>query len=251
MPGWVVNRLETLVGRVLDARKTRPPRLRHRLRPALFLVPMAVADSGSGAAVGTLPSRDGRPPGTHQARLLPCGGDTEVFPRGRAQRTATLADNALRLRYAAELVTEWRRARGLTQAGVARLARTVAPDTVNNLDIAIRPGNRKAILEALGIPAAAVRQPPAGPADDDDTLRHAAELVTEWLRPMAPDARDAAVRDLALYVVAHPGQQPARCPADSLSARGPAGHPGPQQGAIDNMHIPSQGLFLRQRYCNS
>ena len=90
-----------------------------------------------------------------------------------------------------------RKAREWTQSDLAREA-GVAPGTVVSIENAkkVRPGNLRAVLDALGIPPIS-----DSPHELDDDVKLALEIVQRWLEAMTEAARTAAIRELTRFTV--------------------------------------------------
>ena len=91
-----------------------------------------------------------------------------------------------------------RRARGWTGAQLADAA-GVAGGTIVRIENGrdVRPGNLRAVLDALDLTARA--EEPVTGADED--ARFAVELVQKWIEALDPDERAGAIRDLTRFVV--------------------------------------------------
>lgn len=84
-----------------------------------------------------------------------------------------------------------------TQGTLAEKA-GVAPGTVNSIENGrnVRPGNMRAVLDALGIPPIVDT-----PQTVDDGIKLALELVQKWLEALPDNQRDAAIQELTRFTV--------------------------------------------------
>lgn len=91
-----------------------------------------------------------------------------------------------------------RKAQGWTIAELASRA-GVAPNTANSVELGrgVRPGNLRAILDAVGIEPEAV----SSSVDPDDGVQLALDLVRQWLLAMDEPERTKAVHDLTRWVL--------------------------------------------------
>jgi transcriptional regulator with XRE-family HTH domain len=90
-----------------------------------------------------------------------------------------------------------RKAAGHTVKGLAEVA-GVADGTITRIETGqkVRPGNLRAVLDALGIQPTAVT---SGPTPDNIQL--AMDLVKKWLMAMDEGERDHAVQELTRWIV--------------------------------------------------
>lgn len=102
-----------------------------------------------------------------------------------------LADLGARVRAA-------RKAQGWTLADLASHA-GVAPNTANNVELGrgVRPGNLRAVLDAVGIEPIAV----TSAEDPDEGVQLALDLVRQWLLAMDEPDRTRAVHELTRWVL--------------------------------------------------
>lgn len=68
----------------------------------------------------------------------------------------------------------------------------------------VRPGNLRAVLDALDLVVADSEHP----VEADEDARFAVELVGKWIEALDPDDRAAAIRDLTRFVVTRNMGQP-------------------------------------------
>ena len=89
-----------------------------------------------------------------------------------------------------------RRAADMTQDDLAEAA-GVAPGTVNRIENgrSVRPGNLRAVLDALAIPPVAET-----PRQVDENVKLVLDIVEKSLMALPVEERDAAVRDLIRYM---------------------------------------------------
>lgn len=97
---------------------------------------------------------------------------------------------------AATLVRRARKAHGWTTQELADEA-GVAGGTVNSVENAkkVRPGNLRAVLDALDLPAITQGD------TDSDQMELALDLVRRWIAALPDDEVDPAVRDLTRFVM--------------------------------------------------
>lgn len=100
-------------------------------------------------------------------------------------------------RQAHEIASRVRRARRMnewTQVDLAEHA-GVAPGTVNSIENGrpVRPGNLRAVMDALSIPL------PSEP--EDDAIQLAVDMVQRWLAAMDEADRSQAVQALTRFTV--------------------------------------------------
>ena len=90
-----------------------------------------------------------------------------------------------------------RKASGLTVKGLAEKA-GVADGTITRIETGqkVRPGNLRAVLDALDIPPVSetARATP-------DNVQLAMDLVKKWLMALPEDQRDHAVQELTRWIV--------------------------------------------------
>lgn len=91
-----------------------------------------------------------------------------------------------------------RKAQGWTLADLASHA-GVAPNTANNVELGrgVRPGNLRAVLDAVGIEPTAL----APDVDSDEGVQLAVDLVRQWLLAMDEPDRTRAVHELTRWVL--------------------------------------------------
>jgi len=91
-----------------------------------------------------------------------------------------------------------RRAKGWTGAQLAEAA-GVAGGTIVRIENGrdVRPGNLRAVLDALELTVQA--EEPIREGDED--ARFAVELVQKWIEALDPEERHEAIRDLTRFVV--------------------------------------------------
>lgn len=94
----------------------------------------------------------------------------------------------------ASRVRRMRRMQEWTQVDLAQQA-GVAPGTVNSIENGrpVRPGNLRAVLDALGIPM------PSEP--EHDGIELAVEMVKRWLAAMDEEERVLAIQALTRFTV--------------------------------------------------
>ena len=101
---------------------------------------------------------------------------------------------------ASSLGSQVRRARKSNEWTQAELADEagVAPGTVNSIENArkVRPGNLRAVLDALGIPPISDT-----PHTVDAGIQLALDLVQKWLEALPDADRDAAIQELTRFTV--------------------------------------------------
>lgn len=90
-----------------------------------------------------------------------------------------------------------RKSRDWTQNDLADAA-GVAPGTVTSIEVGrnVRPGNLRAVLDALGIAPTSDE-----PRAVDDGIKLAVDLVQNWLEALPESARASAVQELTRFVV--------------------------------------------------
>ena len=90
-----------------------------------------------------------------------------------------------------------RKTRGWTQGNLAEAA-WVAPGTVTSVenDRKVRPGNLRAVLDALDIPPISDT-----PRTVDDGVKLALDLVQKWLEAMPESKRQQAIQALTRFTV--------------------------------------------------
>lgn len=91
-----------------------------------------------------------------------------------------------------------RKAQGWTLADLASHA-GVAPNTANSVELGrgVRPGNLRAVLDAVGIEPFAV----TADVDPDEGVQLALDLVRQWLLAMDETDRTHAVHELTRWVM--------------------------------------------------
>ncbi|GAB2677485.1 helix-turn-helix domain-containing protein [Thalassiella azotivora] len=99
-------------------------------------------------------------------------------------------------------IRQERKRRGWSQEKLADTA-GVAKNTVNAMENgrSVRPGNLRAVLDALEIDPLAER----GPTPADDDAEFGAEIIRQWLRQQPEDQRARAIKDLMRFVVERNG----------------------------------------------
>jgi transcriptional regulator with XRE-family HTH domain len=96
------------------------------------------------------------------------------------------------------MVRRERKSRGWTGAQLADAA-GVAPGTVVSIENgrSVRPGNLRAVLDALNIDPVVLS---AGTPTVDDDVQLVLDVIQKYLEGMSPEDRGAAVRDLIRHV---------------------------------------------------
>lgn len=89
---------------------------------------------------------------------------------------------------------EWTQEQLAEQAGVAKKTVTAMENGRN-----VRPGNLRAVLDALGIPPLSEQQSDQDEAAADIELLHT--ILAQWLRGQSADQRARSIRDIMRFVV--------------------------------------------------